>query len=153
MLKEYFVGAITLSLLIALTVGVAHPRLRNAVLFGGGVLLVCGILLPIIDILRDFDADKTLDGIFDSIDFDATDSAIELAFEDGVAEYIADSYGIPYECVSVRADGFDIGSLTAERIYVTLSGKGALFDYKRIENDIGEEFSPSGYCEVYISFG
>lgn len=153
MLKEYFVGAIALSLLIALTTGIAHPRLRSAVSFGGGVLLTCGILLPIVDILRDFDADKTFDGIFDSIDFDATDSAIELAFEDGVAEYIADSYSVSRECISVRADGFDIGSLTAERIYVTLSGKGALLDYKRIEKEVGEEFAPTGYCEVYISFG
>lgn len=153
MLKEYFIGVITLTLFVAVAFGVSHPRLRNAVSFGGGVLLVCSVSLPIVDILRDFEVDKTLDGIFDGIDFDATDSAIELAFERGVAEYIANSYGIPCECVSVRADGFDIGSLTAERIYVTLSGKGALLDYKRIEKEVGEEFTPTGYCEVYISFG
>ena len=153
MLKEYFIGVITLTLFVAVAFGVSHPRLRNAVSFGGGILLVCGILLPIVDILRDFEVDETLDGIFDGIDFDATDSAIELAFENGVAEHIASSYGIPCECVSVRADGFDIASLTAERIYVTLSGKGTLLDYKRIEKEVGAEFAPRGYCEVYISFG
>ena len=153
MLKEYFIGVITLTLFVATAFGVSHPRLRNAVSFGGGILLVCGILLPIVDILQDFDVDKSLDDIFDGIDFDATDSAIELAFENGVAEHIANSYGIPCECVSVRADGFDIASLTAERIYVTLSGKGALLDYKRIEKEVGAEFAPRGYCEVYISFG
>ena len=153
MLKEYFIGVITLTLFVAVAFGVSHPRLRNAVSFGGGVLLVCGILLPIVDILQDFDVDKSLDDIFDGIDFDATDSAIELAFENGVAEHIANSYGIPCECVSVRADGFDIASLTAERIYVTLSGKGTLLGYKRVEKDVGAEFAPRGYCEVYISFG
>ena len=153
MLKEYFIGVITLTLFVAVAFGVSHPRLRNAVSFGGGVLLVCGILLPIVDILQNFDVDKSLDDIFDGIDFDATDSAIELAFENGVAEHIANSYGIPCECVSVRADGFDIASLTAERIYVTLSGKGTLLDYKRIEKEVGAEFAPRGYCEVYISFG
>ena len=153
MLKEYFIGVITLTLFVAVAFGVSHPRLRNAVSFGGGILLVCGILLPVVDILQEFDVDKSLDDIFDGIDFDATDSAIELAFENGVAEHIANSYGIPCECVSVRADGFDIASLTAERIYVTLSGKGALLDYKRIENEVGAEFAPRGYCEVYISFG
>ena len=153
MLKEYFIGVITLTLFVAVAFGVSHPRLRNAVSFGGGVLLVCGILLPIVDILQNFDVDKSLDDIFDGIDFDATDSAIELAFENGVAEHIANSYGIPCECVSVRADGFDIASLTAERIYVTLSGKGTLLGYKRVEKDVGAEFAPRGYCEVYISFG
>ena len=88
MLKEYFIGVITLTLFVAVAFGVSHPRLRNAVSFGGGVLLVCGILLPIVDILQNFDVDKSLDDIFDGIDFDATDSAIELAFENGVAEHI-----------------------------------------------------------------
>ena len=62
-----------------------------------------------------------------------SDDAIELAFEDGVAAYISDRYGVERECIKVMADGFSLEKLQAERIYVTLSGKAALLDYKRIE--------------------
>jgi hypothetical protein len=43
--------------------------------------------------------------------------------------------------------------MRAERIYITLSGKAALADYKRIEKEVGKEFTKSGECEVSVKLG
>ena len=71
------------------------------------------------------------------MDYDgATDSSIELAFENGIAEYIAEEYAVDTSAVLVNVDGFDMASLRAERIYVTLSGEAILLDYKKIEKEL-----------------
>lgn len=153
MLKEYFVGAMSVTVFIVILLGVSHPKLKSVTSLGVGVLVICAILLPLVDIIKDIDIDKTLDGIFDGVDYTATDSAIELAFEDAVASYIAQKYGVTAECVKVRADGFDIGTLTAQRIYVTLSGEAILCDYKKIEEEIAVQFTAGGECEASVDFG
>ena len=115
--------------------------------------MICAVLLPLVDIIRDFDIEKSIDSIFDGIDYDAPDSAIELAFEEGVAEYISAEYGVAASNVEVHADGFDIATLKAVRIYVTLSGKAIVLDYKRIEKEVKAQFTLDGECEVSLSLG
>ncbi len=153
MLEEYFVSLISFSVLASLLLAVSHRMLRGATAFGFGIVVLCVVMLPLVDIIRDFDMDDLFNEVLGDIDYDATDSAIELAFEDGVAEYVSREYGAKRECVSVNADGFDVSSLTARRIYVTLSGSATLLDYKRIEKEIGETFAPGGECEVSLSIG
>ena len=152
MLREYFKETLTLCVFISVALGVAHPRLKKTVSFSAGILIICSIMLPIVDILRSFDADKTFDKFLADMDYDgATDSSIELAFESGIAEYIAEKYTVNTDDVLVNVDGFDMGSLRADRIYVTLSGGAILLDYKRIEKEICERFTKGGECEVSIN--
>lgn len=153
MLREYFIGVISVATVITLALGIAHPKLKSATVFGSGALMICSILLPLVDIIRDFDIEKSIDGIFDGVDYDATDSAIELAFEEGVAEYISTEYGVSVSNVEVHADGFDIAILKAARIYVTLSGDAIVLDYKRIEEEVKAQFTLGGECEVSLSLG
>jgi hypothetical protein len=111
-------------------------------------------MLPLVDIIRDFDANDFYDKILDDVEFTgATDSSIELAFEEGIADYVSGRWGIDRDYVRVSVDGFDMESLTAERIYVTLSGKGLLVDYKRIEEALVPEFTRDGECEVSLDLG
>lgn len=153
MLREYFISVISVATVIALALGIAHPKLKGATVFGSGALMICAVLLPLVDIIRDFDIEKSIDGIFDGIDYDAPDSAIELAFEEGVAEYISAEYGVAASNVEVHADGFDIATLKAVRIYVTLSGEAIVLDYKRIEKEVKAQFTLDGECEVSLSLG
>ena len=154
MLEEYFVGVLTLGVFIAVALGVSHLKLKTSVTFGAGVVLISAILLPMVDIIKGYDIDDALDNVLGKIEYeDKTDDAIELAFEDGVARYISDRYSIRAECVSVKADGFSLGELRAQRIYVTLSAEAVLVDYKRIEREIAEEFTYGGECEVSICIG
>ena len=153
MLRDYFIGVLGVALIVSVLLSVLHPRLAAVTRFGAGVLMISVVLLPLVDIIGDLDIDSALNGLLTNIDYDATDSAIELAFEDGVAEYVSKSYGVDKACVIVNADGFDISTLTAERIYVTLSGKGLLLDYKRIEAEVADEFTHGGECEVSFGVG
>jgi hypothetical protein len=143
-----------LCLFLAVAQGVAHPRFASITNFGAGVLVICAIMLPLVDIIRDFDANDFYDKILDDVEFTgATDSSIELAFEEGIADYVSGRWGIDRDYVRVSVDGFDMESLTAERIYVTLSGKGLLVDYKRIEEALVPEFTRDGECEVSLDLG
>ncbi len=143
-------GALTF---ISLLLGVVHPSVKKATSFAAGILVICTVMLPLVDFIRGFDFDFTADSLFGELDYSATDSAVELAFEDGIARYVAEKYGVDKECISVRADGFDIGSLRAERIYVTLSGSGVLLDYSEIEKEISYQFTYGGECEVFYDIG
>ena len=154
MLDSYFGGIMTLCLFLAVGAGVAHPKFRSATNLGAGVLIICSIMLPLVDIIRDFDMDNSFEKMLDELEYSGmTDGAIELAFEDGIAEYVSDRWKIDKDSVTVNADGFDMESLTAERIYVTLGGKGAWVDYKRIEEVLIEEFTRDGECEVSLRIG
>ena len=111
MLREYFIGAVYLAVFVALLLGISHPSLKSIAALGAGVLIICAILLPLVDIFATFNADDVLDGMLNDMNYDATDSAIELAFESGISEYLMDLYELDDGCVSVRVDGFDIPSI------------------------------------------
>ena len=144
----------TLCLFLAVGAGVAHPKFRSATNLGAGVLIICSIMLPLVDIIRDFDMDNSFEKMLDELEYSGmTDGAIELAFEDGIAEYVSDRWGVDRDFIIVNVDGFDMESLSAQRIYVTLGGMGALVDYKRIEEALIEKFTRGGECEVSLKIG
>lgn len=153
MLKAYFANAIYLSAFIALTVGVSHTRMKKSTEFGAGVLLICIILLPLVDIIKDIDVKIDVGDYLENIETEAADDVLELAFEEGIREYISDEYRLDRELIIVMVDGFDLECMRAERIYITLSGKAALADYKGIEKEVGKEFTKSGECEVSVKLG
>ena len=154
MLKEYFAGVLALCALVSVALGVAHPRLKKVVSFAAGILIISAIMLPLIDIIHSLGSDNVLGEILEGVDFeDKGDNAIEMAFEKGLAEHVALKYGVDVECVDVMVDGFDIECLRAERIYVTLTGKAALIDYKRLEAELSENFTLGGECEVSLNIG
>ena len=153
MLREYFIGAIYLLVFVAFAIGISHRELKGAITVGAGVVVICAILLPLVDILRDLDVDSALDGILSDIDYDGTDSAIELAFEEGIAEYLATEHGVDKACVEVRVDGFDIATLKARRVYVDLSGRACLLDPKVVADEVARHFTDGGECEVAIRLG
>lgn len=150
MLREYFSEIIILMTFAAILLGIAHPKLKGATSYSIGVLMICVILLPLVDIIRDFDTKSMFDSINMDLEYDITDDMIEASFEEGISEYIAQKYGVDKSCVSVMADGFDMERLRAERIYVTLSGKAVFLDYKKIEDEVRSEFTNGGECEVSL---
>ena len=154
MLSGYFSATLTTCIFIAVLLALAHPRLKSVSVFGAGILLVCVIMLPLVDIISDFDINDSLEGLINDMQYEGmSDDAIEIAFERGIAKYVADEYGVSPDNVAVYVDGFDMGALTAERIYVTLSGRAALLDYKSIEERLADEFTRGGECEVTLRIG
>ena len=154
MLKEYFEGVMILAAFFALALGVTHPRLKDSTSFSTGVLIICAIMLPLVSIIRDFDEKYSVDDLLSDIEYEGvSDDVIEVAFEKGISMYIAERYGVSSDNVLVMADGFDMESMKAKRIYVTLSSDAALLDYKKIEEEIATEFTEGGECEVSLKIG
>lgn len=151
MLEENFIYLLSMCASVSVALSISHKRTRSAVMFGVGILIIAAVLTPLVDIFSAFSVSDYLDEIYEYMDYEEkNDSAIELAFEDGIAKFVSDKYGVPYECVSVFADDFDLESLKAGRIYVTLSGKAIYLDYKSIESELCEKFTHGGECEVSL---
>ena len=154
LLKEYFSVAVGICVFIAVASALCHAKMKTATAFGAGVLVICAVILPLRDLSLNVDAEEILDKFGAEFEYgEKTDGAIELAFEDGIAEYVAAKYGVGKTCVFVAADGFDMERLRAERIYVTLSEDGTRLDYRKIEDDIRDRFTNGGECEVTLNVG
>lgn len=153
MLREYFYGIMTLSVFMAIALGVAHPKMKTYVSFGSGILIICAILLPLVDIIKGYNIKFEIDNLMDDLSSESMYDAMEVAFEEGIGRYISEKYGVSESSVSVMTDGFDLETVRAERIYVTLCDKAAFLDYKRIEEEIAREFTNGGECEVTVKLG
>ena len=153
MLKVYFGDVMYLSVFIALAVGISHPRLKRSISFGAGVLIICAILLPLVDIIKDIDIKIDIEDYLENIETNLSDDALEMAFEEGIREYISGEYKVDKDLITVMADGFDFECMRAERIYVTLVGRAAMLDYKMIESVVEKEFNKEGECEVSLRLG
>ena len=153
MLREYFIGVMLLITLISVALAVVHPRQKSATVFAAGVILICAVMLPIVDIIKGYGGNFNIDEYLNLTEDYQSADMVEAAFEEGIRLYIADEYRVDAGDVTVRVDGFDLSSLRAERIYVTLSGKAALLDYKSIEEELIREFTQDGECEVSVRIG
>ena len=153
MLREYIIRLLIIATFVAFATAVAHPGLRQATGFATGILVICAIMLPLVDIIKDINLNFDVDEYLGSTKNEQPEDVIKVAFEDGIREYISVEYGVDESLVIVLADGFDMSKMRAERIYVTLMGKAALLDYKRIEEMIEREFTNNGECEVSVKIG
>lgn len=152
MLKEYICGVLGFVTVASVMIALSHTRLKKSVSLGVGVLMICAIMLPLVDIFRGISINDRIDSMLENIQIEGgTDDMIEAAFEKGICAYIAEEYRVSEGSVNVMCDGFDLGSLKAERIYVTLSGESVRIDNKRLEADIEERFVSGGKCEVSYS--
>ena len=151
MLKDYVTALIKSSAVIAAALEITHPRAKKITRIAAGMILICIIMLPIVDIIENNGIDFNLNFDFGQPDYEnMTDEAIEAAFERGIEKYIADKYKIDPSLVTVKADKFNLEAMKAERIYVTLSGEGILHDYRALEDIIAKEFTCNGECEVKL---
>ena len=154
MLKEYIQTVISVAIIVSVALSLSHPKLRGAAGFGAGILIICIIMLPLVDIINNFSIEDGWDGFLDDYIYEnMTDDAIELAFECGIEEYISEKYAIDRDLINVNADGFNLENMRCERVYVTLRGKAALADYKKIQTEIEQEFTVGGECEVSVIIG
>lgn len=71
------------------------------------------------------------------------------AFSEGVVKLIAEEFSVSEKNISVKIEGFDFESMTAEKIFVTLYGAAALRDPEAIEKFITD----CGLGECYAEIG
>ena len=150
MLREYVILSVKLILFVGIAVNIAHPRQEKTMRIALGMMMISAIMLPLVDIFdeNNFKIDIESSSV-DSV-YEINDSAIKRAFEEGIERYICSEYSLQQGEVAVMSDGFDISSMTAERIYVTLSGSAIYINYRSLEAEISEEFAGGGVCEVEL---
>ncbi len=154
MLSTYIASVIKLAVLASVLVTISHKRTRNTARFAVGIILISAIMLPFVDIMQGLNADLQSEFDFSYIDEPGIgDEIIESKFEKGIAEYIAQRYGIDAEEITVGADGFDMSVMRAERIYISIGKNGIFIDYRQLEDIIEEEFTNGGRCEVELNVG
>jgi len=150
-LTEYIISAIAVSLIGAIALHLAHRELLPPVKMAVGLVLLSFVILPIGSFFRSltelelpaFDSGEAFGGSFES----ATGDAFSL----GIALALAEEFGVPAECFSVREEGFSYESLSAERVLVVMSGSAALLDYRRVEDYIEENLEVGdAVCEIEI---
>lgn len=153
LLKEYATIALKLALFVGVALNLSHPRQERVMRISLGIILLSAIMLPFVDIINHNQLNFTLSTSPGSIDTEMSDDMIEQAFEDGIQKYICASYDLDDSEVRVMADGFDFSSMTAERLYVTLSGRGVYIDYRSLADRLAQEFTRGGECRVELNIG
>ena len=153
MLKEYALLVLKLSAFVGIAINLAHPKQIKMMRFALGIILISAIMLPLVDIIGENPVDFITFTKLDDLEVEANDEAVESAFEEGIGKYICTKYSLLPSEVKVNADGFDFSVMRADRIYVTLFGKGVYIDYRRLEDEIAEEFTRGGTCEIELNIG
>ena len=72
------------------------------------------------------------------------------AFCRGIVRLISLEYSLPEECVSVRAEGFSLSTVSAERVVITLSERGLTVDRAAVLRLLSD--SGIKNCEVSYSY-
>lgn len=154
MLEGYILGTLKIFSFAAIALNLVHPRQGKATRFVIGVVLISAIMLPIVDIVDENDRFLINDSFWESLgDNEVDDATVKEFFERGIEEYIANECGVAKESVRVSADGFDIASLKAARIYVSISSGGAFVDYRALEDKLEKEFTNGGDCRIELLVG
>ena len=119
------------------------------------VLFLYVAIMPIMSLARGFvcgdvDTDSFFDGLHieDIEDTGEYEKVAEEAFIDGIRQLLFTKYGIKEENARVFVFDFDFEKMTAGKIKIFLSKRGALADWRGIEEYITE--SGLGTCEVEI---
>ena len=150
-MREYFLSVIAVSLLSALlgflTYGGACER---AVRAAAGVILIYTVCMPLGDFLADFSPGELSVDVSAEVEVGSSEffEVAKDSFEKGVKNYVSEQFRLASDEVYVSAAGFDYEKMTAERIFVVLSGRAALADCARIRQTV--EDAGLGECEVNI---
>ena len=153
MFKEYFLSAASVLVFVSFVSVISHTKAKKITRSALGIIVICVIMLPFIDILGDnalFDFDFSY--ISDE-NIELNDEEIEAAFETGIERFVAEKYSKDPADIHVSVDEFDISTMRAQRIYVTLRGGARDIDYRRLEDIIRDNFTNEGRCEVELDVG
>lgn len=139
-------GYVTVLLAVALSFAVlselSPKKFKEPISLLLGLLFLMSLIAPLPSALE-----AVGDGISSLPDFsegeldggDYYDTAL-FALEEGVRCAVSEQFSLDKENVQVKIYGFQAQSMSAETVYVTLTGKGAFADYKAIESFVESIF-------------
>ena len=149
LLSQYMMLALSLSALLGLIGALAHPSLSREAEMGIGALCLAALASPILSALPSL-SDIPLSGGEIPVLSGGISEVGEEAFGEGVRAYLCSELSLAEGEVGVGVSGLDVASMRASEITVTLSGRAALADGKRIRSMLDSLLSEGGKCKVVI---
>ena len=151
-MTEYFTGVVLVVLAGSVGTYLCHERMKGVTKIACQLVLLLAVSAPIGGLISNIAGGGIrLPDFSVGDDVGAYEEIARDAFADGVSLAIQSEYGLSEEEVYVGCDGFDFETMKAERIYVTLMGRGALSDHKAIKKYVEQSFG--GVCVVEIELG
>lgn len=130
---EYLLSIITLAIIFDVLELFSAERYKGLTRAAMSLILVMAILSPLPSLV------EKIGGELDFSEIEGSGEDIRLsAFAEGVREYISSEFNLDSDEVAVEIVGFDQEEMKCEKILITLSGRAALADYKRVERLIDE---------------
>ena len=130
---EYLLSTITLAIIFDILELFSAERYKGLTRAAMSLILVMAILSPLPSLV------EKIGGELDFSEIEGSGEDIRLsAFGDGIREYISSEFDLDSDEVAVEIVGFDKEEMKCEKILITLSGRAALADYKRVERLIDE---------------
>lgn len=125
---EYLLSIITLAIVFDILELFSAERYKGLTRAAMSLILVMAILSPLPSLI------DRIGGELDFTEAEGSGEDIRLsAFGEGIREYISSEFDLDAEEVLVEIVGFDGEEMRCEKILITLSGRAALADYKRVE--------------------
>ena len=151
---EYVLGLVAISSIVGMCSFISYGDAEDRYLkMAASLLIVYSMVLPVVTLVRDaFQYDFYVDlpdSVADSINDTQLSDDAEAAFCEGIKKYICADFSLSSDEVSVKAFGFDVINMRAEKIKVILRGRAVLADNRAIAEEIVA--SGLGECEVELS--
>lgn len=145
-MKSYLGDLFALSLIFGILSSVTAPAYKKSVNAALALILSARLLLPLSSL--DLGISSTPPSLDDLTQGGEYSENVKEAFEYGIRNYLSGELSLDEDCIEVETVGFDVGTMRAERILVTLSKKGALANTKKVKALLEE--AGLGEAEVKI---
>ena len=145
-MREELFYFISISAVTALASAISYSAQDSKIKLALGIMLFASVLTPTVEIIRslgDFRLPEYSSGDYGNM----AEEVAEDAFCRGIRRAVADKFYITEDEISVETAGFCYSEMSAERITIELSGRGASADTRGVRAYIEREF---GECEVKI---
>ena len=149
-MREYIFGAIILSLITAIAIHLTHTSLSEPARVAMGLVLLLFVASPIASVFNTILNLKIPETGSEEIIFKGgCDEVGEEAFCQGVASLLSDRYSVSASGFIVICEGFNLETLSADIVSVTLIEEAAKLDYREIKAYIEDNLKVKE-CDVKI---
>ena len=152
-ISGYMLLALGLSASLGLVSALSHPALSRETEMAVGVLCLFAMSFPVIAFIS---GPPTLPALPEGGYTDVSGGISEIgerAWLEGIEGYLSGKYSVSPEDITVLAEGFDLYTMRARYVRVSLSGAGMLANLHAMRDDILSSFvAEGGSCEVVINF-
>lgn len=156
-MAEYLISVVVMSAILGFVAYASYPdSASKASKFASSVLLLYVAAAPMGELVSwlgdgEFYTSELIGSVPEISEGGEYVEVAEEAFKEGICKLLFTEYGVKPENVSIRTEGFDFKTMRCKKIKITLYDRGALADFRKIEEYISE--SGLGECEVNLSIG